>query len=76
MTRYFDVTVDGKTNRDAAWYYPRPSTAATRIRGYVAFWQGVRVERVVGPESAESSSAPHQRSLWQRMCARLRPDTA
>lgn len=40
---YYDVEVDGKVNRDAAWYYPTPSPAATRIEGYVAFWRGVRV---------------------------------
>lgn len=40
---YYDVEVDGKVNRDAAWYYPTPSPAAKRIEGYVAFWRGVRV---------------------------------
>lgn len=41
---YFDVVVDGQTNRDAAWYYPDPSVKAASIRDYVAFWRGVRVE--------------------------------
>lgn len=36
---YYDVTVAGKINRDAAWYYPEPEPAA--VRGYVAFWRGV-----------------------------------
>jgi uncharacterized protein (DUF427 family) len=40
---YFDVIVDGKTNPDAAWYYPRPSVAAKQIEGRVAFWKGVVV---------------------------------
>ena len=40
---YYDVEVDGKTNRNAAWYYPKASDAAKRIEGYVAFWHGVRV---------------------------------
>jgi uncharacterized protein (DUF427 family) len=35
--------VDGKTNRDGAWYYPAPSPAAAEIKDYVAFWHGVRV---------------------------------
>lgn len=42
---YYTVVADGKTNRDAAWYYPRPSVAAERIAGHVAFWHGVRIER-------------------------------
>lgn len=42
---YFTVEVDGKTNPDAAWYYPAPKPAASNIQGYVAFWKGVTVER-------------------------------
>jgi uncharacterized protein (DUF427 family) len=42
---YYDVEVNGKTNRDAAWYYPEPKAAASQIKGYVAFWKGVRVEK-------------------------------
>jgi uncharacterized protein (DUF427 family) len=41
---YYDIVVDGKTNRDAAWYYAEPKDAAANIRGRVAFWKGVRVE--------------------------------
>jgi uncharacterized protein (DUF427 family) len=40
---YYDVVVDGEVNKDAAWYYPDPKTAAAEIRGYVAFWRGVKV---------------------------------
>lgn len=40
---YYDIAVDGKVNRDAAWYYPEPSTAAQEIKDYVAFWHGVQV---------------------------------
>ena len=40
---YYDVVVDGQINRDAAWYYPEPTSAATQITGRVAFWRGVRV---------------------------------
>jgi uncharacterized protein (DUF427 family) len=42
---YYDVVVDGKRNPDAAWYYPEPKAAAEEIRGKVAFWRGVVVER-------------------------------
>ena len=41
---YFDVTVDGQVNAGAAWYYSDPKPAAADIRGYVAFWRGVRVD--------------------------------
>ena len=40
---YHSLVVDGETNRDAAWYYPKPSAAAANIAGYVAFWKGVEV---------------------------------
>jgi uncharacterized protein (DUF427 family) len=42
---YFDLEVNGKKNAEAAWYYPEPKPAAKQIRGYVAFWKGVRVEK-------------------------------
>ncbi|MFQ5522255.1 MAG: DUF427 domain-containing protein [Acidimicrobiia bacterium] len=41
---YYDVVVDGEVNPGAAWYYPKPSKAAKKIKGYVAFWGGVRIE--------------------------------
>jgi uncharacterized protein (DUF427 family) len=41
---YYDVVVAGKTNKDAAWYYPQPKDAAKEIANYVAFWHGVVVE--------------------------------
>lgn len=41
---YYDVVVDKQVNKDAAWYYPDPSKMAERIKGYVAFWHGVKVE--------------------------------
>lgn len=41
---YFDVVVDGKVNKDAAWIYRRPSAAARSIADHVAFWRGVQVE--------------------------------
>jgi len=41
---YFGLTVDGKTNPDAAWYYPAPKDAAKEITGRVAFWKGVKIE--------------------------------
>lgn len=41
---YYDVVVDGERNKDAAWYYAEPKPAAAEIKGYVAFWKGVKVE--------------------------------
>jgi uncharacterized protein (DUF427 family) len=41
---YYDVTVRGQVNRDAAWYYPEPMPAAANIKGYIAFWRGVTLE--------------------------------
>jgi len=40
---YYDIEVDGKTNKDAAWYYPETKDKAKNIEGYVAFWKGVEV---------------------------------
>jgi thioredoxin len=41
---YCSIVFDGKVNRDAAWYYPTPSTAARAVAGRIAFWHGVKVE--------------------------------
>lgn len=41
---YYNVVVDGKVNKDAAWYYPTPKDAAKEITDHVAFWRGVTVE--------------------------------
>ncbi|MGB1586348.1 MAG: DUF427 domain-containing protein [Thermoplasmatota archaeon] len=40
---YHDIVVDGKVNKDAAWYYPSPKAEAANIKDYVAFWKGVEV---------------------------------
>jgi uncharacterized protein (DUF427 family) len=45
LASYYDVVVNGETNRDAAWYYPDPKQAAANIKDHVAFWKGVQVER-------------------------------
>lgn len=45
LCSYYDVVVGDEVNKDAAWYYPDPKEAAKNIRGYVAFWKGVTVER-------------------------------
>jgi len=40
---YYTLAVDGKENKDAAWYYPEVSELAKQIKGRVAFWKGVQV---------------------------------
>ena len=42
--QYFDIVINKKTNKDAAWSYPEPKPAAKNIKGYVAFWRGVEVK--------------------------------
>lgn len=45
MADYYDVVVNGHTNKAAAWFYPTPKPAASDIKNYVAFWRGVKVKR-------------------------------
>ena len=40
---YYTLTVGGRENADAAWYYETPKHAAKQIAGRVAFWKGVQV---------------------------------
>lgn len=42
---YYDIIVEGNTNKDAAWYYPEPKAMAAEIRNYVAFWRGVMISK-------------------------------
>ncbi|TAN13706.1 MAG: DUF427 domain-containing protein [Chitinophagaceae bacterium] len=44
LASYYTLQVDGKTNEDAAWYYPDPKEAATEIKNRIAFWKGVDVK--------------------------------
>jgi uncharacterized protein (DUF427 family) len=43
MAHYYTVSVDGKDNADAAWYYSDPKPAAAQIKNGIAFWKGVQV---------------------------------
>jgi uncharacterized protein (DUF427 family) len=47
LASYYDVQVNGAVNKDAAWYYPAPKEAARQIKDYVAFWHGVKVQKVI-----------------------------
>jgi len=42
---YYTVDVEGVASADAAWYYPKPSPLARKVKGRVAFWRGVEVRR-------------------------------
>ena len=43
VASYFNVVVKGEKAGDAAWYYPAPRNLAESIKGYIAFWHGVKV---------------------------------
>jgi len=45
VASYYDLVVNGEINEDAAWYYPETKPAADNIKGYIAFWHGVKIER-------------------------------
>ncbi len=44
VASYYDIVVDGKTVRNAAWTYPTPKHAAKNITNHVAFYGMVTVE--------------------------------
>ncbi len=44
VASYYNIEVDGKVNKDAAWYYPNTKDAAREIKNHVAFWRGVEVK--------------------------------
>ena len=48
LAYYYDITVEGKTNENSAWYYPEPKAGSIERVGsdfisYVAFWKGVEI---------------------------------
>ena len=40
---YYNIVVDEKINKDAAWDYPSPFNLAEKLKGHVAFWRGVKI---------------------------------
>lgn len=44
LASYYTVEVDGKSNKDAAWFYPEPKPAAKHITDHIAFWRGVTIQ--------------------------------
>jgi len=57
LAGYYDVTTRGSVNHDAAWTYRHPTPFARRIKGKVAFWQGVQVGPA--PRGVHVSQADH-----------------
>lgn len=45
IASYYHLEVGSEINEDAAWYYPETKDAAKPIKGYIAFWRGVTVEK-------------------------------
>ncbi len=41
---YFTLSVTGKMNPDAVWFYPTPKVGAEQVQDRVAFWKGVVVQ--------------------------------
>ncbi|MGA8842922.1 MAG: DUF427 domain-containing protein [Nitrososphaeraceae archaeon] len=44
VASYYSLNVNNESNKDCAWYYPDPTEEAKNIKGYVAFWRGVRIQ--------------------------------
>ena len=44
LASYYTVEVDGERAEDGAFYYPKPSFLARKVKSRIAFWKGVRVE--------------------------------
>ena len=42
---YFNIEVNGSINKDAAWSYQETKPEANNIKGYVAFWKGVKINK-------------------------------
>lgn len=40
QARYWTLSVDGRTSRDAAWEYPSPTPEFARLAGYLSFFPG------------------------------------
>ena len=43
VASYYHIEVDGESNQNAAWHYPKPKEAAKEIKDHIAFWKGVNI---------------------------------
>lgn len=60
LASYYDVEVDGVASPNAAWYYPRPSFLARRVKGRIAFWNGVEVRAVYDDADGSLPEVPRR----------------
>ncbi len=44
IASYYTLNINNQKNEDAAWFYPEPKPAASKIKGRVAFWNGVEIK--------------------------------
>ena len=58
IASYYDVTIRGTINHNAAWTYRHPSPFARRVKNRVAFWQGVQVGPAPGGNPASRTARP------------------
>ena len=42
IASYYNIVVDGRENKDAAWHYPTPSELAKSVKDRISFWKGVQ----------------------------------
>lgn len=54
QARYYDITVNGKTARRAAWYYPSPNAAYAGLVRHVAFYPSKMDACLVDDEPAHA----------------------
>lgn len=64
LASYYHVSVGDEVNPDAAWYYPKPSPLARRIKNHVAFWNGIQVEGEPENHSAATEDTGDARPGW------------
>ena len=43
LASYYHLEVDGRRNANAAWTYRHPYPWIRKIKGHVAFWNGVQI---------------------------------
>ncbi len=69
FAKYFDVTVEGKTNEGGAWYYEEPYPQAAVIKGHVAFWNGIEVSGAPeGDGLVEGEPRLDGKIGWEALC--------
>lgn len=44
LANYYDVHIDNHRVPDGAWTHQHPLPAARRVKGRVAFWNGIEVD--------------------------------